>query len=127
MFCKYTVESDLFVVTVYKEYIKNTYQQRSEKRRSQLLLSFVQPYVEASSSTVSRWIKEALKLADIDQSIFKCRSTRTAFSSKASKTSLSLANILGVLGQIAVHGRDFFIISNLSMRMMYIRKPFLVI
>ena len=127
MFCKYTVDSDLFVVTVYKEYIKNTYQQRSEKRRSQLLLSFVQPYVEASSSTVSRWIKEALKLADIDQSIFKYRSTRTAFSSKASKTSLSLTNILGALGQIAVHGRDFFIISNLSMRMMYIRKPFLVI
>ena len=114
MFCKYTEDSDLFVVTVYKEYIKNTYQQRSEKRRSQLLLSFVQPYAKASSSAVSRWLKEALKLAGIDQSIFKCRSTRTAFSSKASKTSLSLANILRALGQIAVHGRDFFIISNLS-------------
>ena len=47
-----------------------------------------------SSSTVSRWIKEALKLAGIDVSIFKGHSKRTASSSKVSKAGLSLADIL---------------------------------
>ena len=86
---------DLCVVTTSDEYIKRTYQRRAEKRRSQLLLSFIQPYVEVSSSTVSRCIKEALKLAGIDASIFKGHPTRASFSSKASEAGLSLADILG--------------------------------
>ena len=93
-FCKYTEDRDLCVVTTLNEYIKRTYQRRAEKRRSQLLLSFIQPYVEVSSSTVSRWIKETLKLAGIDVFIFKGHSTREASPSKASKAGLSLADIL---------------------------------
>ena len=93
-FCKFTEDRDLCVVTTLNEYIKRTYQRRAEKRRPQLLLSFIQPYVEVSSSTVSRWIKETLKLAGIDVSIFKGHSTRAASSSKASKAGLSLADIL---------------------------------
>ena len=64
--CEYTEDMDLCVITTLNEYIKRAYQRRAEKRRSQLLLSFIQPYVEVPSSTVSRWIKEALKLAGID-------------------------------------------------------------
>ena len=93
-FCEYTEDRDLCVVTTLNEYIKRKYQRRAEKRRSQLLLSFIQPYVEVSSSTVSRWIKETLKLAGIDVFIFKGHSTRKASSSKASKAGLSLADIL---------------------------------
>ena len=47
--------------------------------------------MEVHSSTVSRRIKETLKLAEIDVSIFKGHSTRAASSSKASKVGLSLA------------------------------------
>ena len=93
-FCEYTEDRDLCVVTTLNQYIKRTYQRRAEKRRSQLLLSFIQPYVEVSSSTVSRWIKEVLKLAGIDVSIFKGHSTRATSSSKASKAGFSLADIL---------------------------------
>ena len=82
------------VVTTLNEYINRTYQRRAEKRRPQLLLSFIQPYVEVSTSTVSRWIKEVLKLAGIDISIFKGHSTSAASSFKASKADLSLADIL---------------------------------
>ena len=91
-FCEYTEDRDLCVVTTLNEYIKRTYQRRAEKRRSQLLLSFIQSCVEMSSSTVS--LKEVLKLAEIDVLIFKCHSTRAASSSKASKAGLSLADIL---------------------------------
>ena len=45
-----------------------------------------------SSSTVSRRIKEALKLTGIDVSILKGHSTRAVSSSKASKVGLSLAD-----------------------------------
>ena len=76
------------------EYIKCTYRRRVEKRLSQLLLSFIQPYVEMSGSNVSRWIKETLKLAGIDVSIFKGHSTRASSSSNASKAGLSMADIL---------------------------------
>ena len=90
-FCEYAEDRDLCVVTTFNEYIKRTYQWRAEKIHCQLLLSFIQPYVEVSNSTVSRWIKETLKLAGIDISVFKGHSTREVSSSKASKTGLSLA------------------------------------
>ena len=93
-FCEYTEDRELCLVITLNEYIKRTYQWCAEKRLSQLLLSFIQPYVEVSSSIVSRWIKEALKLTEIDVCIFKGYSTRVACSSTASKTGLSLGNIL---------------------------------
>ena len=92
-FCKYTEDRNLCVVETLNENIKRTYQWRTEKRRSQLLLSFIESYVEVSNTTVSRWIKESLKLLGIDVSIFKGHSTRAASSSKASKAGLSLADI----------------------------------
>ena len=80
------------MVTALNEYMKRTYQWRTEKRRSQLLLSFIQPYLEVSSSAASRWIKETLKLAGIDVPIFNGYSTRAASSSKVSKAGLSLVD-----------------------------------
>ena len=82
------------VVTTLDEYIKRTYLRRTGKRRSQLLLRFIHPYVEVSRSTVSWWIKETLKLAGIDISIFKRHSTRAVSSSEASKTGFSVSDIL---------------------------------
>ena len=50
--------------------------------------------MEVSSSTASRWIKETLKLSEIDVSILKDQSARAASSFKASKAGLSLTDIL---------------------------------
>ena len=50
-FCQCTEHGDLCVVTTLNEYIKRTYQRRAEKRRSQLMLSFIQPYVEVPRVT----------------------------------------------------------------------------
>ena len=92
--CKCTEDRELCVVTTLNDYIKRAYQWRAEKKRSQLLLGFIQPYVEVSSSTVSRWIKDALILAGIDASIFEGHSSRAASSFKAKKIGLSVADIL---------------------------------
>ena len=40
-FCEYTEDRDLCVVTALNEYINRTFQRRAERRRSQLLLSFI--------------------------------------------------------------------------------------
>ena len=125
-FCEYTGGWDLCVVTTSDEYIKRTYQRHTEKRRSQLLLSFIQPYVEVSSLAFSRSIKEALKLAGIDLSIFKGHSTREVSSSKASEPGLSLPDILARGSWSSRRIRQRFIISKLWIRMVHTRKPFLV-
>ena len=82
------------MIATLNEHVKRTYQRHADKRRSLSLLSFIQPYGEVSSSTISRWTKEALKLAEIDVSVFKGHSTIAASSSKASKAGYSQADIL---------------------------------
>ena len=125
VFCEYTEDRDPCVVTTLNEYIKLTYQRHAEKRRSQLLLSFIQTYVEVSSTTVSRWIKESLKLAGIDVSIFKSQQEQPFLLRLVRKVFLCQISLQEVLGPVAQHSRDF-IIRKLWMRMVYIRKPFLV-
>ena len=52
--------------------------------------------MEVSYSAVSRWIKETIKLAGIELSIFKGHSTRAGSSSKASKAGLFQAVMLAI-------------------------------
>ena len=109
VFCEYTEDRDTSVVTTLNEYIKLTYQRHAEKRRSQLLLSFIQTYVEVSSTTVSRWIKESLKLAGIDVSIFKSQQEQPFLLRLVRKVFLCQISLQEVLGPVAQHSRDFII------------------
>ena len=109
-FCEYTEDRDYCVVTALNEYIEHTYQRHAEKRCSQLLFSFIQPYVELSSSTVS----------------IKGHSTRAASSSKASKAGLFLADILAIVSWSSSSTWQRFY-NKLWMRMIYFRKLFLVL
>ena len=92
-FYKFSDDKDLCVVTTIDEYINRTEKWRGENK-TQLLLSFIEPHEEVSSSTVSRWIKETLKLSGIDINTFKGHSTRSASSSKAGSAGLSVSDIL---------------------------------
>ena len=80
-FHEYLEDKVLGVVTTIDEYIKRTANWR-EGTKSQLLLGYVKPHVDVSSSTVSRWIKETVKVSRIDITTFKVHSTRAASSSK---------------------------------------------
>ena len=94
-FYKFSDDRDLCVVTAIDEYISRTEKWRGEENeKSQLLLSFIKPHDEVSSSTVSRWITETLKLSGIDINTFKGHSTRSASSSKAGSAGLSVSDIL---------------------------------
>ena len=49
---------------------------------TQLFLSFVKPHKAVSKSTITRWMKEVLKLSGINTDIFQTHSVRAASSSK---------------------------------------------
>ena len=86
-------DGSLCVVAVLNEYLK-----RSEKWRTsdewQLLLSFVQPHKPVVSSTISGWIKKVLTISGVDVGVFKGHSTRSASTSKAALSGLSVPDIL---------------------------------
>ena len=93
IFYSFEEDSSLYVVAVLKEYFK-----RSEKWRTsdewQLLLSFVQPHKPVVSSTISGWIKKVLTISGVDVGVFKGHSTRSASTSKAALSGLSVPDIL---------------------------------
>ena len=47
---------------------------------------FIKPHRVVTSSTVSRWLKEGLRMADINTGPFKCRSTRASSTTKENVT-----------------------------------------
>ena len=75
------------------EYIKLTVNWR-EGAKAQLLLGYIKPHVEVSSSTVSRWVKEILRFSGIDFTTFKGHFTWAAPSSKVENSDLSVSDIL---------------------------------
>lgn len=64
---------------------------------SQLLVSYVNLHKAVFSSTISRWIKDLLRLAGIDITEFTSHSTRSATTSKAKVTGVSIADIMSLL------------------------------
>ena len=92
-FHSFEEDSSLCVAVVLNEQLK-----RSEKWRTsdewQLLLSFVQPHGSAISSAISWWIKKVLTISGVDVSVLKGHSTRSASTSKAAISGLSVPHIL---------------------------------
>lgn len=76
--------------------------------KSQLLLSFISPQKENTSSIVSRWIKETLKLSGVTKSVnFSRNSTWSASTSKAEFTGPSVLHILKRGSWSSLHGKAF--------------------
>ena len=91
-------DPQLCVISTLKEYLIRTKSRRVDStgniKKTQLLLGHISPYVEVQSCTISRWLKETLKVAGIDVDTFKGHSTRSASSSKAGVSGLSISDIL---------------------------------
>ena len=91
----FPADPELCVLKTLQEYLSRTECRRGlNKQKSQVLLGHVKPYVEVKSSTVSRWLKQALAEAGIDVNLFKGHSTRSASSSKAGVSGLCITDIL---------------------------------
>ena len=82
----YTQDPILCVVKTLGEYISRTERQMSGEEGSQLLLSFVNPHKPVVSSTISGWLKNALRKAGIDLGTFKTRLASSASTYKAHST-----------------------------------------
>jgi hypothetical protein len=90
-------ESNLCVVRCLRHYITRTQEFRKisdRVDRTWLMLSMVKPHHPVTTSSVSRWVKQTLSLAGIDTGIFKAHSTRSAATSKAYNSGVSVHDIL---------------------------------
>ena len=72
----------LCVYTTLEHYIEVTQPLRNS---SKLLISYIKPYNEVSSSTIGRWLKTYLSPANIDVNVYQAHSTRSASTTKAAQ------------------------------------------
>lgn len=75
-------------VTIIKTYLKMT--EPIRQNMEHLVLTFKRPYKNASSQSISRWIKSVLGEAGIDINMFSAHSTRHAATSAANRAGLSI-------------------------------------
>lgn len=80
---------ELYVASLMIVYINQTRPLRSTNK-GKLWLTYKKPHLEASSATLSRWIKEILKLSGVDTSVFSAHSTRHASASLAFRKGVNL-------------------------------------
>ena len=55
------------------------------RKSSKLLISYTKPHNVVSSSTIGKWLKTCLSLANIDVNVYQAHSTRSASTSKAAQ------------------------------------------
>ena len=61
---------------------------------SQMLVSFVKPHKAVTSSTVSRWFREGVSMAEIDTKMLKSHSTRATSTTNADVTGVSACDTM---------------------------------
>ena len=93
-FAAFSQDKDLCVVSALDEYLNRTEEWRRVNNETQLLLSYIQPHKQVVPSTISGWLKNVLKASGINVSLFTAHSTRSATTSKASASGLSVIEIL---------------------------------
>lgn len=79
---------DLCVVTTLKAYLERTRSFRNNEKY--LFLTHRKPFHKASTSTISRWVKDVMKASGVDIAKFKTHSARHASTSAVYRAGLSL-------------------------------------
>ena len=95
-FLSYDNDPRLCLVSCLKEYLDRTANMRQDHQK--LLVSYQKPHKAISKDTLARWLKQELKLAGIDTSIFGAHSTRAASTSAAKAHNVSIATIMTSAG-----------------------------
>ncbi len=81
-------------VSFLRAYITSTSSVRNETNANQLFIGSNKPFKPITSSTMSRWLKDQLKEAGVDISIFSAHSIRGAAASKAAAAGVCIQSIL---------------------------------
>ena len=92
----FATEPNLCIVLHLSEYIKRTNSLRGS--HTKLFLSHQKPHNPVSRDTISRWVKSTMKLAGIDTNVFTAHSCRSASTSAAKASGLSLSEIFKSAG-----------------------------
>ena len=93
-FHRHREDEKLCPIVCIDQYISLTTPWRVKGQPSAFFLCHKKPHKPASKSTLARWIKEALFLADVDTKVFKAHSLRGASSSKALLSGLSVKEVI---------------------------------
>ncbi|VEN48313.1 unnamed protein product [Callosobruchus maculatus] len=96
VFPAFKEKPNLCTATTLQHYINVTRELRGNY--DQLILTHKKPYHPATPQTISRWIKNALKLSGIDTKKFKSHSTRHAASTAALQSGIHIDNIKSAAG-----------------------------
>ncbi|MCP3927657.1 MAG: tyrosine-type recombinase/integrase [Bacteroidetes bacterium] len=86
-------DPDVCIVSCITEYVKRTECFRLNKESSQFFVTYGKPHGEAARCSISRWLRDVLRDAGIDVTIFESHSTRSA-STSAAKTVTNLDTVL---------------------------------
>lgn len=92
----YDSKIEICPVRALKSYIQATETLRNNQER--LILTFIKPYLPASTQSISRWIKKTLNEAGIDVNIFTAHSTRHSSTSAALKAGVNIDQIQNTAG-----------------------------
>lgn len=84
------------VASVMETYLQKTSGIRNECKK--LFITYKKPYHEASSQSISRWIKATLQASGIDTKIFTAHSTRHAATSAAARNGINIETIRKTAG-----------------------------
>ena len=95
-FLAYKADRKLCIVTHIKHYIEKTNSLRQEEK--QLLISFIKPHKAVSKEILSNWIKQFMKTAGIDTSVYTSHSTRSATTSYLASKQVDVNEILVAAG-----------------------------
>lgn len=90
---------ELCPVKILIEYLERTRSVR-EKDTSliRLFLTFKKPFKEATTQTISRWLRQVMYASGVDTSVFSAHSTRHASSSRACRQGVTVDSILKAVG-----------------------------
>ncbi len=89
-------DKQLCPVQAISTYLKKTKGIRGSE--TQLLISHLKPHNKVTSSTVSRWIIQMMKIAGVNTEMFKAHSTRGAATSASHKLGVSMRDIQETAG-----------------------------
>ena len=92
-FGAYSADSQLCVVQCLRQY-ELKFHTKGQDSPDPLFLSYIKPNKPVTSQRIAHWIKDLLKEAGIDVSIFKAHSVRGASTTAALSKGVSVADIL---------------------------------
>jgi len=96
MFGAFPDDDCLCVVKCLRQYeaVTAQYRKKQANEPQPLFLSYIQPHGPVTSQRLSHWLKEMLKNAGVDTTVFKAHSVRGASSTAASEKGVLMEDIL---------------------------------